>query len=637
MATELGGYMGKVLKIDLSTGQTSEYPWTDHDREKYLGGKTMAAKILFDNIAGPIDPFSEENMLVFTTGPMTGSGAPSSSRFNISTLSPMTGLATSSNCGGSFGMHLKRAGYDGLIVVGKSETPVWLEITDEKVAINDASGLWGMMTTEAQEKMGPKNGGKVVIGPAGENLVRYAAVFSQERAAGRGGVGTVMGTKKLKGIAVSGKQSVVSKNPEKTKELNKNWIKFLQSHPITGKILPELGTANLVRRMQRRDMLATKNFATGEWGDHDLISGERMRDYYLIKNNGCLSCPIRCSRVVEVHGKQVKGPELETLVLLGSNLLNRDLKRICEWNYLMDELGMDTMSAAGSIAFAMELQEKGIWDSGLHFGKIDNIEQIIEDIAYRRGIGDVLAEGTKIMSEKLGGSEFAIHSKGLELAAYEPRGAVGQGLGYAVSNRGGCHLNAGYMAFMEGLGLGMNNLTKRSKASLTILMQDLMEAVSAEGSCLFTIYAFIPGPLLDDNKSVISWLTNIILGLGGPFVQVINRHRWLAPFHLWLLPHTKALSTLTGMNITYGRFLDIGARGYNLERLLNIRLGLQADHDTLPARLIAEKQQTGNQRPPVPLAKLKKQFYKRRGWNLLGIPQKGILKTLELTGIGSKK
>ncbi|MGE5405549.1 MAG: aldehyde ferredoxin oxidoreductase C-terminal domain-containing protein, partial [Candidatus Saccharibacteria bacterium] len=453
-----------------------------------------------------------------------------------------------------------------------------------------------------------------------------------DRAAGRGGVGAVMGSKKLKAITTTGKQNVVSKNKELTAELNKKWIKFLQGHYITGKILPELGTANLVRRMQRRNMLATRNFAQGTWDDFEKVSGETLAEYHLIKNTGCLTCPIRCSRVVEVHGKSVKGPELETLVLLGPNLLNNDLKTICEWNYLLDEYGMDTMSFGGTVAFAMELQEKGMWDCGLSFGKIDNIPQVMEDIAYRRGIGDLLANGSKKLAEKFGGKEFAINVKGMELAAYEPRGAVGQGLGYAVSNRGGCHLNAGYMVFMEGLGLAMNNTTKRSKAALTIMMQNLMEAVSAAGNCLFTTYALIPSPLLDDKKSVLSHSTNVILGVSGLTVQLLNAcQHWMAPFHLWLLPHTKALETLTGMNIKFGKFLHIGARGYNLERMLNIKLGLTEAEDTLPARLTEEVQRVGTNKTKVPLPVLKKHFYKKRGWDLKGIPLPKTLKRLSLS------
>jgi len=630
MSTTFGGYMGKVLRVDLTTREVREYPWTDGDRGLFLGGKIMAAKILYDHVAGPVDPWSEQNLLVFTTGPLTGSGAPSSARWNVSTVSPLTGYVTSSNCGGSFGFHLKRAGYDGLIVAGKADQPVWLDITDEKVEFKDAGSLWGRTTSETQELLG-RQGGKAVIGPAGENGVRYASIFSQERAAGRGGTGAVMGAKKLKAVTASGKQPIRFADREKNAEANKKWIALLQHHPITGKILPELGTANLLRRMQRRNLLATRNFGQGSWEDYDLVSGERLAEYHLIKNTGCLTCPIRCGRVVEVGGRNVKGPELETLGLLGPNLLNHDLNKICEWNHLLDELGMDTMSFGGTVAFAMELQEKGLWNSGLEFGKVEQIPQTIEDTAYRRGIGALLAEGSRRLAKKFGGHAFAMQVKGLELAAYEPRGAVGQGLGYAVANRGGCHLNSGYMVFMEGLGLAMNGTTRRAKAALTIMMQDLMEGVSAAGTCLFTAYAMIPGFLLDDRKSLLSHSANVILGLSGPAVQMLNASQsWMAPFHNPLLPHTRALETLTGMKMSFGRLLTIGERGFNLERLLNIRLGLTEKEDALPARLTEECQQPGKEDTRVPIGELKKGFYRKRGWDENGIPKIKTLKRLSL-------
>jgi len=289
------------------------------------------------------------------------------------------------------------------------------------------------------------------------------------------------------------------------------------------------------------------------------------------------------------------------------------------------------MSFGGTVAFAMELQEKGLWNSGLEFGKVDQIPQIIEDTACRRGIGALLAEGTRRLAEKFGGEAFAMNVKGLELAAYEPRGAVGQGLGYAVANRGGCHLNAGYTVFMEGLGLAMNGTTRRSKAALTIMMQNLMEGVSAAGICLFTAYAMIPGFLLDDRKSLLSHSANVILGLSGVAVQILNDcQSWMAPFHNPLLPHTRALETLTGMKMNFGGLLSIGERGFNLERILNIRLGLTGQEDTLPARLTEERQQPGQEQTGVPIRELKKDFYRKRGWDRNGIPKMRVLKRLSL-------
>jgi len=620
MSTQYGGYMGKVLRIDLTTQAVDEYPWTDQDRERYLGGKIMAAKVLYDNIEPGMDPLSPANFLVVTTGPLTGTGAPCSSRFNVSALSPLTGICASSNCGGNFGLNLKKAGYDGLVVTGQSADPVWLEVTEDGVQFHDAGDLWGKTTSETQALLGEKTG-KLVIGPAGEHLVKFAAAFSGDRAAGRAGMGAVMGAKKLKAIVATGKKKPSVHNRERMKKIYKRWVKMLQAHPLTGRELPKFGTGFLLRRMNAGKMLATRNYKHGQFKDFDMLSGETLAEKHLIKNAGCVTCPIHCSRIVEVDGKQVKGPELETLTLLGSNLDNNDLEAIMRWNVQLDELGMDTISMGNVIGFAMELQEKGLWDSGLEFGKTENLPGVFEDIAYRRGIGDLLAEGTRSLAEKFGGKEFAIHAKGLELAAYEPRGAVGQGLGYATSNRGGCHLNSGFSALIEGLGLRVNPYTPKAKAALTVLNQNLMEAVSAGGNCLFALFTFYDGWLLDHPGSVVTKSAMAVVPFTGAFVNILNKMPGkFVPIHLPMLPNTAALSAVTGMKIRLGELKDIGERGYNLERMLNVKLGITEKDDTLPARLTDELQADDEPRSRVPLDTMKREYYRIRGWAPDGIP-----------------
>lgn len=620
MSTQYGGYAGKVLRVDLGTREVDEYPWTDADRAMYLGGKIMAAKILYDNIAAGTDAYAPENLLVVSTGPLTGTAVPSSSRFNISAISPLTGICASSNCGGDFGLKLKKAGYDALVIKGKSETPIWIEITEESVQFHDAGELWGKMTGATQEALG-KDCGKIVIGPAGEHLVRYACVFSGDRTAGRTGMGAVMGAKNLKAVTATGSRSATVHDRERLKVVGRGWVKLLKEHPLTGEAMPKYGTAFLLRLMQQRRLLATRNYKYGQFKDFEMLSGQTMAEKHLVKNVGCTTCIIKCGRLVEVDGKRVKGPELETLGLLGPNLENNNLERILKWNYEMDELGMDTISAGSSIGFAMELHEKGLWDSGLEFGKTDNLSQVIEDIAYRRGIGDHLAEGTKRLAERFGGAEFAINVKGLELAAYEPRGAVGQGLGYATANRGGCHLNAGYMALMEGLGLRMNPYTRHAKAALNVLNQNLMEAVSAAGCCLFPLFSFYPGWLISHQDHIVGRIVNAILPYTGVTVNLLNRipGKFL-PIHLPLFPYTKALRAVTGIKMTVGRLKDIGERGFNLERLLNIRMGLTGADDTLPKRLTDEPQVEGDLRTRVPITKMMKHYYRIRGWDASGVP-----------------
>lgn len=634
MVSKYGGYMGRVLKINLTNREISDYPWTDKDREMYLGGKIMAAKILYDNLGPEVEPLSDENMIVISTGPFTGTGAPSSSRFNISSISPLTGFITSSNCGGSFGLFLKKAGYDALVITGRSGKRIYIDIMDEDINFKDAGELWGKTTGEAQELLSG-NRGKLVIGPAGENLVKYAGVFSEQRTAGRGGIGAVMGYKNLKGIAVSGTKKAELKDPELLKEINKKWIMKLKANPLTGSQLPKYGTAGLVTLMQNRKILATRNFKYGQYKDFEMVSGETLAEKYLIKNKGCITCPIQCGRQVEVNGKKVKGPELETLGLLGPNIENNNLEAILKWNYELDELGIDTISAAGSIAFAMELNEKGLWDNGLRFGKTDNLSEVFHDIAYRRGIGDLLAEGTKFLSKKFGGDEFAIQSKGMELSAYEPRSAVGQGLGYAVSNRGGCHLNAGYLVIFEGLGLAINPHTTTAKAELCVFAQNLMEAVSASGNCLFTLYAMIPEKLVSRPNSGLTRLSNRMLTskLAEGFLGIINKSSQGGfPIDIPLIPHIKSLKTTTGMKMDFGRLRVIGERGYNLERMFNLRRGLTPENDSLPKRLTDELQNPDDKRTRVPLEELKVRYYKARGWSREGVPEKKTLKRIGLLG-----
>lgn len=639
MQSKYGGYMGRVLQINLSTGDVTDYPWTDKDRELYIGGKTMAAKILYDTLTGRENAYSEENPLIISTGPLTGTGAPSSSRFNISSISPQTGFISSSNCGGTFGYHLKRAGIDALIITGRREERTWIEIDNGSVTFHNADDLWGTRVTECQrllaEKMSSKRGcdikfGKLCIGPAGENLVRYSAVISDERAAGRTGMGAVLGWKNVKAIAVCGNHDIPVHDPSATKKWCQKWFRYLRNHPLTGNQLPRMGTAGLVSSMQMRGLLATKNYTEGRFEHFDKVNGETLAEEYNIVNKGCLSCPIKCARTVTVEGEDVKGPELETLGLLGGGILNKDLYHILKWNKELDDLGLDTISASNTLAYAMEANERGLWNNGLKFGDIEGISKIWDDIAYRRGIGNELAEGSKRLSEKYGGKEFAMQSKGLELAAYEPRRAVGQGLGYAVSNRGGCHLNGGYLVILEGLGLNIDAQTPHAKADFTMMFQDLMEMISATGQCLFTSYAFFPGFLITRPNGAITSAANKLLPHLGWAIRLMNKFPRVLAFHLPVFHHTKMMQKAVGMPMTFGKYLQTGERGFNLERAVNVRFGVSAAKDSLPKRLTDVPQDPNDPRTRVPLEQMKKIYYQARGWDKSGIPTCRTLKKLKI-------
>lgn len=639
MAKSYGGYMGRVILLDLTTGEKRDYPWTDRDRRLFIGGKIMAAKILCDNLTGKEEAYSEDNLIVISTGPLTGTGAPSSSRFNISTISPQTGFIASSNCGGTFGYHLKKAGFDAVILRGRCKEHTWLEIHNDRFTMHNADRLWGMKVTQCQETLDGiverERGcrtkiGQICIGPAGENLVRYASVLSGERAAGRAGVGAVFGWKNLKAIIASGNHTVSVHNKTKTAKLNKKWFKYLRGHPLTGNQLPRLGTAGLVSSMQMRKLLSTKNYERGQFEQFEQVNGERLAEEYNLVNKGCLTCPIRCARTVEIDGRAVKGPELETFGLLGGGILNPDLSLILRWNNELDELGMDTISASSTLAYAMEANEKGLWANGLSFGDTEGISAIWEDIAYRRGVGDELAQGSKRLSEKYGGKEFAMHAKGLELAAYEPRRAVGQGLGYAVANRGGCHLNGGYLVILEGLGLNTDSQTPKAKAEYTMMFQDLMEMISATGQCLFTSYAMFPKSLITRPNGFVTRAANAMIPHIGWMIRFMNKCPRALCIHLPVFQHTKMIKYALGMPMDFGKYLRCGERGYNLERYVNSKLGVSSKDDTLPDRLTKTPQDPGDPRTVVPLDVMKKKYYAARGWDKNGVPTKRTLRKLKI-------
>lgn len=635
--TNFGGYMGKIGLLDLNTMEFGEYPWTDEDREKYVGGKAVASKIMYDSFDGSENPLGEENIIVISTGPVTGLGGPSSNRFDISSLSPLTGFSASSNCGGNFGYYLKKAGYDALVIKGRCAVPSVIHIRNNQVECEAAGDMWGMKCDEVQEELRTLLSnryrrdvkcGMVAIGPAGENLVRYAAVISGERAAGRAGMGAVFGSKNIKAITVMGNHRISAYKKDKLDALHKKWINTLRSNPLTGRQMPGMGTASLITPMQMNKQLASNGFRAGRFDDFEKVSGETMAEEQTLSSGGCLSCPIRCERRVKLENKNVKGPELETLGLLGPNIMNNDLALICRWNKEIDDLGMDTISCAQTVAWAMRANEEGILDTGLKFGETDGLSQLFDDIAHRRGLGAELAEGTKRLSEKFGGTEFAMHSKGLELSAYEPRRSVGMGLGYAVSNRGGCHLNGGYVIGLEGLILHVDPLTPKGKADLCIFLQDALEAISMNGQCLFTSYAMFPPALVQNPDSFLSRFVSGILPDMGRVVRVFNKYPEIAFFNLGLIPHSKELELATGIKMSLGKFIRNGERSYNVERALNAKFGVTAEMDTLPKQLTEIPQDPDDPRTVVPLEYMKKTYYRSRGWSKEGVPGEDKLRSL---------
>ena len=621
--------------IDLSAGKIENFPISIEYFEKYLGGKTLAARLLLDLMPSGLDPFDPKSVIIINTGPLNGTGAPSSSRFNLSFKNVLTGGIASSNCGGDFGVMLKRAGFDGLIITGKAAGPTRIEITDGKISIIPAGELWGLDTEKTREKL-PSHHGKLVIGPAGENLVRYASAVSGERMAGRCGGGAALGSKNLKALSAFGTRECPVLKPEKFARFVKKWTSFMRKHPMTGNAMPRYGTMGLMNMANASGALPTHNFKFGYCEAADKVSGETLAETLLVRNSGCVSCPIRCERRVmaersSAERREIKGPEYETAGFFGPNMDASELPAIIDLNYICDLLGMDTISAASSIAFAMELKEKGMADFGVEFGNLKNMEEVLHKIARREGIYTELADGSKRMSEKYGGKEFAMHAKGLEMASYEPRRSVGMGLGYAVSNRGGCHLNAGYMVLLESVGvISADAQSPSGKAELTVFMQNVLETVSSAGFCIFSAQTFIPAIFfrLGPNNFITRLVGKIIPHMGLAVRCMLAMKSLLRFNTLYLLPHAEAIRLATGIPMYTGGLIKLGERSYNLERLFNLREGLTSKDDTLPERLTMTPQKADRPDTVVPLQKMLPMYYKVRGWDKDGKPKAGKLKSL---------
>jgi len=620
-----GGNLGRYLDVDLGAG-TIEVKRTDpQDEELYLGGRGMGARMLYDNTPAGLDPFDERMVLIFSVGPLTGTNAPQSNRFVVTTKSPLTGCIGDSHCGGSFATKLKKAGYDAVLLRGRSDRPVYLEIDEDNVTLKDASHLWGKTTGETQAAL-PRNFGKAVIGPAGENLVRYACIVSQHRVAGRCGTGAVMGSKNLKAVIANGKGKTPIARPESYKELQRSLSAFLKSHPMTGGILPDLGTASLVMTCAGRNIIPTRNFQAGQDLRSTSLAGEKMRDELLQKRGGCLACPIRCGRHVEIKGRPAKGPEYETIGMLGNNLGVFDLEAVVELGEVCDELGLDTISMGTTLGFATELTERDMLTSDLAWGDVEGYRKAIDDTAARRGLGADLAEGSRRMSEKYGGVDFAIHVKGLELPAYDPRGCVGQGLEYAVNNRGGCHIRGSTM-YLEATGpASVDPFSPKSKPELVVFQQNTNASVSSLSMCYFSTYAVIPGALFKLDPNGLAYRTIMaVLANSGPVLRLIMKLK-LPGQMLWF---EKLLSAVTGRSVSMSDLAEIGARVYTLERLYNLREGIRPTADNLPKRLLSEPLSREGQ-SGVPLGVMLPQYYKIRGWDETGVPTDATVRRLRI-------
>jgi aldehyde:ferredoxin oxidoreductase len=622
------GYAGRVLEVDLANQTFAFKPLDEALAKLYLGGKGYGVRLLYDLTPPGIDPLGPENPLIFATGPLNGSLAPQSNRFVVVCKSPLTGGIGHAACGGSFAFGLKKAGIDVLILRRHSPTPVRLDIDGDADTVRflDAGDLWGQGTYDTQERLG-KAKHHAVIGPAGENLVRYAGIVSNERIAGRSGVGAVMGSKRLKAITVAGTRKLDLEDETKFKDYTKWLRQHFREHPVLGEKLRRFGTMGIVNTTNARNILPTRNFKFGRHDDAMSLSGEFLEDHGLVGvKSSCIHCPVACGRDVELEGKgRVKGPEYETVSLLGTNLDITDLKKVSEWNYLADDLGMDSISLGATLGFAMELQERGLFTSGLTFGDATTVSAVIQDIAHRRGVGNELAEGTKRLSEKFGAKDCAPHVKGLELSAYDPRGSFAQGVEYATTSRGGCHVQGASMYFESTGPLTINPQSLHLKAEIPVVQQNLACAINSMVLCMFTTYGLAPKAIHhmapgSFKHRAITWAFEH----SGPLYRWITKAklRPLIWFEQWL-------TFITGQAFTSGHLQEIGERIFNLERMYNLREGLTGADDTLPHRILHESTfkhlASGH-----PLDQLLPRYYRIRGWDAQGVPTKQTLERLQV-------
>lgn len=599
-----GGYAGRALEVDLTANMVDIVNLKEEDVRKFIGGKGLGAKMLSYRLPARIDPLSPENIIIFITGPLTGTLTPTSARWCVVTKSPLTGIFLDSQVGGHFGAKMKFANFDYFLVKGKAQKPVYLYVNNDGGQLLPADNLWGLGVHETEAKLKQKypNASVGAIGPAGEQLVKIACITSDTyRQAGRGGAGAVMGSKNLKAVVVEGSGKIKFADKESFTKLAKELGQMVLKHPFMA-IRRNLGTPLWVRKSNNGGFLPTRNFSSGYFEKADDISAETMKKRIVERNKACFNCTIACgkfSRVKEgkYKGIVVEGPEYETLALMGANCGINSLEAIAKANLLCDDLGLDTISTGNIIAFAMECNEKGLLKQtdglDIKFGNDVALVELVRKIAYREGIGDMLAEGVKSAAESIGqGSDsFAIHVKGLELPGYEPRGTWGMALAYATADRGGCHQRA----FTPGAEL--DGIIPRFS---TDKVAGFVKSVQDERSSCFSLVVcdFVPLSVED-------------------CVNLLN--------------------AATGFSMTTTEYLTIGERIWNLARIFNLKEGISREDDRLPLRFHQEKLPDGPTKgqiiPIEDFNRMLDEYYQFRGWDANGVPTKEKLSALGLTNI----
>ena len=614
------GYRGKTLIVDLVKSTVRKEPLNQQYVEEFLGGRGWAIKYLYDNLKKGINALGPENILVIGLGPLTGTLAPSSARYTIASKSPLTGGIGYANSGGHFAPELAYAGYDAIFIHGCADTPVYLYIEDDVVEIRDASHLWGKDTWETEEIIRKETTEEfqiLSIGQGGENLVKYAAILNNlSRAAARTGVGAVMGSKNLKAIAVRGSGAVQVAKPKEFDGFIEETLRKIYDDPAYPS-LSYYGTAFLVDLAYISGGLATRNNQTGIFEEYESLSAETFDEEFRVKSESCFACPIHCGKYSKVETGKYAGtkggsPEYETIVCFGSKCGIGDLSVIIKANELANKYGIDTISLGDTIAFAMEAYEKGMITKedtdGIEvvWGNDDALISLIEKVAFRDGFGDDLAEGTKILSEKIGkgSNKFAHHIKGMEPPAYDVRTAKAFGLGWATATRGADHLAA--LPNFELLGYSPE------KGLEWFGSEESVDPFSWKGK-----------------PRMVYWHENF-----GAIVDSAEMCKYTCFSAYAVKPEDMSsfLTFATGIDFTPERLMLIGERIYNLERLFNLREGIGKEEDRLPSRFTDEPLPEGPSKGNyVELEKMLPEYYELRNWDLeTGLPSKELLEKLNL-------
>ncbi len=612
----ISGYHGRILVADLTKGEVRTLPLDPDAALDYLGGRGLATRVLCDTIDPACDPLGPDNAFVVAASPLIGSTAPTAGRGHMVFKSPLTGFIGTSNSGGTWGAAFKAAGFDVLVVKGAASSPAMIDITAGRAEILPAGHLWGKTTHETNDVLAaasePGSPARVLcIGPAGENLVRFASVANdRNRVYGRCGPGAVWGSKKLKAVRVRGREKTAVADPERYRAGLDQALYLMKQAPVTKRLLRDLGTAGLVELINLISMLPHRNFQDCLHRDEDVerISGETLARTLLEKAGSCHLCPIGCQRHTRVAGRdggeeRGEGPEYETMVLMGPLCGIYDIEAITRANYRANELGLDTMSYGGTVACAMELAERGRIGRGetggldLSFGSADALESLVGLTARREGFGASLADGSHRLAAGRGLPECAMTVKRLEIPAYDPRASFTQALGYMTSPSGACHLRGGYAVSLAFFG-GAREIPRFSLLQSPIAIRNMQNTGILQdslGVCRFTGYAFSADP--------------------------------------W----ARMVSGVTGRPFSVARLEEIENRVAALERLFNVGAGATAEDDALPARFADVPVLVGGRERRVTREdqeRMRRDYYRVRGWDGAGRPTPELLRSLRIGGSG---